>query len=373
MTQKLQLQIKALRKEKNVTQKELANALHVSFQTISKWENGIAMPDISYLPALAMYFETDVEVILGMRPLEQEEIFTDFCSKEYWEKELECTKSWKQFYFNDDYLEFLVKNVWRFESPVRMLDCACGYGYLAEKIFPYLPEGSTYTGFDVSEIYLEEGRKKFGKENPLVQFVNGNIFDYKSPGKYDLVISQMILSYLPAPEEALDRMLQMVSPGGMLVSMDISLPLAEEGFFLAKGNEPYKAEIPNPKKVWEFMEEKGEMNANMGTEMAFLFRKKGLHHVQARLSDRVFTYDGNSVEARREEMIQFRNVIEHLGRVQKKYAFYLNRGCSLPEAEAFVNYQEEILKKLQEPDVFVSKASGLYITWGYREDKNSGG
>ena len=65
MDQKLQLQIRALRKEKKVTQKELAEALHVSFQTISKWENGISMPDISYLPALAMYFQVDVEVEIG--------------------------------------------------------------------------------------------------------------------------------------------------------------------------------------------------------------------------------------------------------------------------------------------------------------------
>ena len=131
MDQKLQLQIRALRKEKKVTQKELAEALHVSFQTISKWENGISMPDISYLPALAMYFQVDVEVVLGMRPLEQKVTAPDYSSEEYWEQQLECTKNWKLFYFNDDYLEFLVKKVWKFDRPVKMLDCACGYGYLA--------------------------------------------------------------------------------------------------------------------------------------------------------------------------------------------------------------------------------------------------
>ena len=40
MAKPLHLQIKELRKLKNVTQKELAEAIHVSFQTISKWENG---------------------------------------------------------------------------------------------------------------------------------------------------------------------------------------------------------------------------------------------------------------------------------------------------------------------------------------------
>lgn len=369
MDQKLRLQIRALRKAKNVTQKELAKALHVSFQTISKWENGVAMPDISYLPILAMYFEVDVEVILGMRPLEHEVTAPDYTSKKYWEQQMECTKDWKLFYFNDDYLEFLVKKVWRFDGPIDMLDCACGYGYLAEKIFPYLPEGSTYTGFDASEMYLEEGRKRFGKENPAIQFVKGNILDYKSPKKYDLVISQMILSYLPDPESAIDRMLQALKPGGMLAAIDISLPLAEDGFFIARGNKPYKPNIPNPNKVWEHMQRQGTMNIQTGTEMAFLFRKKGLRHVDARLSDKVFIYDGNSPEGREEEFMKYRNVVQNLERVEQKYAFYLDRGCSLPETEAYMKYQEDVLQLLQERDIFVSKASGLYITWGrYMEE-----
>lgn len=366
MTQKFQLQIKELRKAKKVTQKELARAIHVSFQTISKWENGIAMPDISYLPALAMYFDVDVEVVLGMRPVQQEIIPQNYADKTYWETELEPTKNWKYFYFNDDYLKFIVKEVWKFHKPVHMLDCACGYGYLAEKIFPYLPEGSTYTGFDISELYLEEGRKRFGKDNPKIRFVKGNILDFQSDKKYDLVISQMILSYLPAPEETIDNMLQLLQPGGMLASMDISLSLAEEGFFIAEGNRPYEPKIPNPKKVWEKMENQGAMNVEMGKKMAFLFQKRGLCHVEARLSDRVFTYAGTSPEGKEEEMTRYQNVIKHLERVQKKYAFYLNWGCTLPEAEAFMKYQEEVLRILGEPDVFVSKVSGLYITWGYR-------
>ncbi len=107
------------------------------------------------------------------------------------------------------------------------------------------------------------------------------------------------------------------------------------------------------------------MNIQSGTEMAFLFRKKGLCHVDAHLSDRVFIYEGNFPEGREEELAKYRNVIEHLERVEKGYAFYLNRGCSLPEAEAFMKYQEDVLQLLQEVDVFVSKSSGLYITWGH--------
>lgn len=48
--------IKELRKARGVTQEELANSIGISFQSVSKWENGIALPDISLTPKLASYF-----------------------------------------------------------------------------------------------------------------------------------------------------------------------------------------------------------------------------------------------------------------------------------------------------------------------------
>lgn len=53
--------IKVLRKEKGVTQEELANSVGVSFQAVSKWENNIALPDITLLPILAEYFGVSMD------------------------------------------------------------------------------------------------------------------------------------------------------------------------------------------------------------------------------------------------------------------------------------------------------------------------
>lgn len=53
-----------LRKEKNMTQKELADSLFVSAKTISKWECGQGCPDISLLHRLAQIINVDVERIL---------------------------------------------------------------------------------------------------------------------------------------------------------------------------------------------------------------------------------------------------------------------------------------------------------------------
>lgn len=53
--------IRALRKAKKRTQEQLAEALRVSPQAVSKWETGASAPDIDMLPRLAAYFGTSMD------------------------------------------------------------------------------------------------------------------------------------------------------------------------------------------------------------------------------------------------------------------------------------------------------------------------
>lgn len=53
--------IKELRKQRGVTQEQLANSIGVSFQAVSKWENNIALPDITLTPILASYFDVSMD------------------------------------------------------------------------------------------------------------------------------------------------------------------------------------------------------------------------------------------------------------------------------------------------------------------------
>lgn len=53
--------IKELRRKRGLSQKELANHLGVSFQTISKWENDVAMPDVSLIPVIAYFFDVSTD------------------------------------------------------------------------------------------------------------------------------------------------------------------------------------------------------------------------------------------------------------------------------------------------------------------------
>lgn len=68
---KVGLFLKALRKEKNITQGALAETLNVSGRTVSRWETGNNMPDISLLVELAEFYQVSIpEIINGERKSE---------------------------------------------------------------------------------------------------------------------------------------------------------------------------------------------------------------------------------------------------------------------------------------------------------------
>lgn len=64
--------IKAIRKAKGLSQEELAIKLNVVRQTISKWENGLSVPDSDMLISISEIFETPVSALLSESIIEQE-------------------------------------------------------------------------------------------------------------------------------------------------------------------------------------------------------------------------------------------------------------------------------------------------------------
>lgn len=65
--------LKKFRIAKHLTQEELATLLHLTPQSVSKWERGETYPDITLLPALANIFETSIDLLMGMDEIRAEE------------------------------------------------------------------------------------------------------------------------------------------------------------------------------------------------------------------------------------------------------------------------------------------------------------
>ena len=64
-SQKIGVFLRVLRKEKNLTQEQLAEILNVSGRTVSRWETGTNMPDLSIVIELADYYDIDVKELLN--------------------------------------------------------------------------------------------------------------------------------------------------------------------------------------------------------------------------------------------------------------------------------------------------------------------
>ena len=162
----INLRIHDLRKAKLMSQRDLADKLGVSVQTVSKWENHVCMPDITMLPDIAAFFQVSVDELMGLAPLVDEE-YSPVRSgeKDYWDSQLNYLRASRKAMWNDDYMRFLVEQVWKIDQPVDVLDCGGGFGYMGMMLMPLLPEGSTYTGIDFNTNMLHEGEKLFAEND----------------------------------------------------------------------------------------------------------------------------------------------------------------------------------------------------------------
>lgn len=65
--QTLGMMISSLRKEKGMTQLELAEKMRVTDKAVSKWERDLSFPDINSIPKLAEIFEVSVDDLMQVK------------------------------------------------------------------------------------------------------------------------------------------------------------------------------------------------------------------------------------------------------------------------------------------------------------------
>lgn len=94
------------RKEKGITQDELANYIGVTKASVSKWETEQSYPDVTFLPMLASYFNISVDELIDYKPqMTREDIqklyrklSSDFTSKPFDSVLKDCRRIIKKYY-----------------------------------------------------------------------------------------------------------------------------------------------------------------------------------------------------------------------------------------------------------------------------------
>ena len=67
MKLKLSENIRAFRKQRRLTQEQLAEVLHVTTGAVYKWESGMSVPELNLIVEMADFFDTSVDTLLGYR------------------------------------------------------------------------------------------------------------------------------------------------------------------------------------------------------------------------------------------------------------------------------------------------------------------
>ncbi len=102
--------------------------------------------------------------------------------------------------------------------PRKILDLGCGAGHVAENALRHWPRAQIIA-LDAAPAMLAALKGKF----PGVTTVCADASDLEDTGGYELILSSMMLHWLPNPRESLEKWRELLAPGGM---MFVALPVA---------------------------------------------------------------------------------------------------------------------------------------------------
>lgn len=130
--------LRTLRNERGYTQTEVAAALNLTSQAVSKWENGSGMPDVIQLVPLAEFYGVTVDCLLGRKDDAAEREVTEFIEK-YNHNTLYPVQLYRDQYnitIKEAFTAVLNEArrlMKKYPKNYRLLDCACSILFFAPK------------------------------------------------------------------------------------------------------------------------------------------------------------------------------------------------------------------------------------------------
>lgn len=172
----LGLNIARYRKEQNITQQELANRLNISYQAVSKWENGQTSPDLYLLPSIADILNVSIDRLMG-------------CCHSF-----DIGNNYEKRYNSEEYYwgvkpSFMCLRLIELMPPVKpltVLDIGCGEG----KDAVFLARcGYKVSAFDVTEAGIAKTKKLAEKAGVQVDAFRANVLDFRLENDFDILFS----------------------------------------------------------------------------------------------------------------------------------------------------------------------------------------
>lgn len=252
--------IQKKRKELKITQMELATRLNVSYQAVSRWENGVAYPDIQLLPKIASILNTSTDVLLN--------------------HQLRKLTAYEDLYQTYDYYWGLVPNVLCYDilrlrpptHPQIVLDIGCGEG--KDAVF-LARNGYRVMAFDYAESGLNKARSLAANYQVDVDFFRADIHDYRLQKQVDIIFSSGAFHYIKKNlrAEIADNIKEHVASGGL-----IALNVFVDKPFIPKAPDEDKPDDIEPWKSGEILTLFHDWKVIKFEEITFNCNSSGVPH-----------------------------------------------------------------------------------------------
>ncbi|CAN7493776.1 methyltransferase domain-containing protein [Paenibacillus sp. LjRoot153] len=290
-------------------------------------------------------------------------------SEYYWDSKIDYLSKTRWLYYNDDYFEFLVKNVWKITSPVRVIDFGCGYGYMGTKLLPLLPEESTYTGGDVGNKLIDHAKDIYKEAPYKTQFVLGDIQKVDFEQEYDIAVCHAFLLHVENQKEILQKMIGCLVDRGRIICFEPHWISGMSSYYLDGHNSSDVVQLGFLQKLYERDAQRSGKDGNVGIKIPVYLSQLGVRQIECRVSDKVNFLDPNS-EAWKTEAL-YSSLKEDgfgadPGEEEPFIANLVNRGATYEEAQNEYKL-ESFLSKMFKNDAFLTYSANMKITTGVIE------
>jgi SAM-dependent methyltransferase len=288
-------------------------------------------------------------------------------SEYYWDSKIEYLRNTRWLYYNDDYLEFLVKNVWKMNTPINIVDYGCGYGYLGLKLLPLLPDGSTYTGIEKGEDLIKEAREVFDKLPYSVEFIQGDIEEIQMHRQYDIALCHAFLLHMQSPRDILQKMIDSVRNDGRVICFEPHWIANAANFGFDDGLQHSEVvRLGVLQKLYEVDASRSGKNGNIGMRLPILLSQLGLRNVECRVSDKVNFLNQNMDAASKERLYQSLRE-EGIGQEPDEPSMIMEqlvqRGLTAEEAQDQYAAELKMFQKF-DSDSWLTYAPNMKISFG---------
>lgn len=189
-----------------------------------------------------------------------------------------------------------------------VLDVGCGQGHWTRTLLPWLAHCPRLVGVDLERDHLAEYERVVNLERGVAGAKGIQASADQIPmdaNKFDLVTCQTLLMHVPSPEEAVQEMVRVTKPGGLVVCVEPNntvarMPLLELSRGLGPDDVLLLSELGL--RISIGLQRRGKSEEFVGERLPALLQDAGLEDIQVWLSDKAFhdlpPYDSDAQKAR---------------------------------------------------------------------------